>query len=75
MDQNKTMRLFKCISNNPGYWLTPGKIYQVELDFQEYKHVIINDKGVEHYIFSNELEGNFIDIEFLREEQLNKLGI
>lgn len=80
MDQNKTMRAFKCISNSAGYWLTPGKIYQVELDVEPYradkfKHLIINDKGTEHYIFNDELQDNFIDIELFREEQLNKLGI
>jgi CRISPR/Cas system CSM-associated protein Csm4 (group 5 of RAMP superfamily) len=73
------MKAYKCISNNPGYHLTIGKIYLVEKYVQPYKvdkikHIIINDKGFEHFIFDDELE-NFIDIEQLREEKLNELGI
>jgi hypothetical protein len=73
------MRTYKCISNNPGYHLTIGKIYLVEKYVQSYKadkikHLIINDKGFEHFIFDDELE-NFIDIEKLREEKLKQLGI
>jgi hypothetical protein len=73
------MKAYKCISNNPGYHLTIGKIYLVEKYVQSYKadkikHIIINDKGFEHFIFDNELE-NFIDIEQLREEKLKELGI
>ena len=73
------MKAYKWISNNPGYHLTIGKIYLVEKYVQSYKadkikHIIINDKGFEHFIFDNELE-NFIDIEQLREEKLKELGI
>ena len=38
------------------------------------KHLIINDKGFEHFIFDDELE-HFIDIEQEREDKLNQLGI
>jgi hypothetical protein len=38
------------------------------------KHLIINDKGFEHFIFDDELE-NFIDIEQEREDKLKQLGI
>jgi hypothetical protein len=73
------MRAYKCISNNTGYHLTAGKIYLIEKYVQSYKadkikHLIINDKGFEHFIFDDDLE-NFIDIEQVREEKLNQLGI
>jgi hypothetical protein len=73
------MKAYRCISNNPGYHLTIGKIYLVEKYVQSYKadkikHLIINDKGFEHFIFDDELD-NFIDIEQLREEKLKELGI
>ena len=69
------MKLFKCINNNPGYWLTPGKIYMIKLNFGSSKHLIVNDKGREHYIFEDELKESFIDIRIVRENQLTKLGI
>jgi hypothetical protein len=74
------MRAYKCISNNPGYHLTIGKIYLVEkyvmiVKADKIKHLIINDKGFEHFIFDDELQENFIDIEEVREEKLNQLGI
>ena len=74
------MRAYKCLSNNPGYHLTKGKIYLVEKYVQSYRadritHLITNDKGIEHFIFDDELEENFIDIEQEREDKLNQLGI
>jgi hypothetical protein len=73
------MKQFKCI-NSFGYWLTPGKIYNIKLNASFYKegknqHLIVNDKGIEHYIYDDELQQNFIEIEIFREQQLNKLGI
>lgn len=73
------MKQFKCI-NNPGYWLTPGKIYCIKLKEPlckggKYQNLIVNDKGIEHYIDDDELQLNFIDIQSLREQKLNKLGI
>ena len=79
------MRAYRCLTNNSGYHLTIGKIYLVEKYVQstyadtlgvpnKVKHLIINDKGFEHFIFDDELE-NFIDIEQEREDKLNQLGI
>jgi hypothetical protein len=73
------MRAYRCLTNNSGYHLTIGKIYLVEKYVQSYtshkiKHLIINDKGFEHFIFDDELE-HFIDIEQEREDKLNQLGI
>lgn len=73
------MRAYRCLSNNSGYHLTKGKIYLVEKYVQSYradkiKHLIINDKGYEHFIFDDELD-NFIDIQQEREDKLNQLGI
>lgn len=72
------MRAYKCLSNNPGYHLTEGKIYLVEKYVQSYradkfKHLIINDKGFEHFIFDDELEDNFIDLEEWRNKQIESI--
>ncbi len=79
------MKAYRCLTNNSGYHLTIGKVYLVEKYVQstyadtlgvtnKVKHLIINDKGFEHFIFDDELE-NFIDIEKEREDKLNQLGI
>lgn len=70
------MKAYRCLTNNSGYHLTKGKIYLVEKYVQsdKVKHLIINDKGFEHFIFDDELE-HFIDIEQEREDKLNQLGI
>ena len=79
------MKAYRCLTNNSGYHLTIGKIYLVEKYVQstyadtlgvtnKVKHLIINDKGFEHFIFDDELE-NFIDIQKEREDKLKQLGI
>lgn len=61
-----------------GYHLTEGKIYDLVQLFKDiddasklFNYYVIDDKGYEHYV-----EGNlFIDLDLIREEKLNELGI
>lgn len=71
----KKIKQFKCVKNLPGYWLTLGKIYSILLDYTNGKHIILNDKNYEHFLFKDDLEINFIDIQLVRQVKLNELGI
>ena len=56
-------KVFKCVAKETGYHLTQGKNY----------HNIINDKGVQHYIWDDDLEKFFIDLEQVRQDKLEEL--
>lgn len=67
------MKAYRCLTNKTGYHLTIGKIYLIKDYTTDKTNLIINDKGVEHFLFDDEMEDNFIDIEQEREDKLNKL--
>lgn len=64
-----------CIKES-GYFLTPGKIYDVEVvvdpsDRDLFTYWVFNDKGVRHGV-----EGLFfVELSKVRNEKLEKLGI
>ena len=66
------MKLYRCISNKSGYWLTLHKIYQVD---EEDRILITNDRGNQHFISKAELGANFINLQDERNDKLNQLGI
>jgi hypothetical protein len=72
------MKLFKCIFNSGGTYLTINKIYQVKRkiisDGQTYIE-IETDKGVELLYNIDSITTIFIDIQKLRDNKLNELGI
>ena len=72
-------KMFKCI-NKGDYWLTTGKNYMITLNVAKSEHlgahhILINDIGAEHIVFEGELDTLFIDIEKIRQEKLEQLGI
>lgn len=72
-------KVFKCIAKETGYHLTQGKNYEVDLNVLVRAHTsrnyhnIINDKGVQHYIWDDDLEKFFIDLEQVRQDKLEEL--
>jgi hypothetical protein len=71
-------KMFKCIYKG-SYHLTPGKNYLISLNIGKSSlgmhHTLYNDIGKQHLVFEDELNNLFIDIEKIREEKLNELGI
>jgi hypothetical protein len=85
------MRAYRCLTNNPGYHLTIGKIYLVEKYVKSYKGG--PDLGPSSFAYTDKIKHlitndkgfehfifddeleNFIDIQKEREEKLNELGI
>lgn len=72
------MKLVKCIFNSGGTYLTINKIYQVtnnfSLDGQTYIE-IKTDKGVDMIYNIDSITTIFIDIQQVRDNKLNELGI
>lgn len=75
-------KIFKCVAKETGYHLTQGKNYEVDLNVlpeisidgsSNNYHNIINDKGVQHYIWDDDLEKFFIDLEQVRQDKLEEL--
>lgn len=82
-------KVFKCVAKETGYHLTQGKNYEVDLNVlpeislsndgraidgsSNNYHNIINDKGVQHYIWDDDLEKFFIDLEQVRQDKLEEL--
>ena len=72
------MKIVKCICNTGGTYLTINKIYQVKRqvisDGETYIE-IETDKGVDMLYNINSLRVMFIDIQQVRDNKLNELGI
>ena len=65
-----------CVKSG-GYYLTPGKIYNLKLLSKEkypeshFQYLVVNDNGYEHYAE----ESLFVDLSIIREKRLRALGI
>lgn len=78
-------KIFKCVAKETGYHFTQGKNYEVNLNVlvraqvgpqqnpSKNYHNIINDKGIQHYIWDDDLEKFFIDLEQVRQDKLEEL--